>query len=225
MNILVIDIGGTNVKMLVTGQAEPRRFHSGPAMTPEMMVSGVGEHCGDWNFEAITIGYPGVIKGGAITSEPNNLAPGWVGFNFGTAFGRPVRMMNDAAMQALGSYRAGILLFLGLGTGLGSAVVVDGVVVPMELGRLSYRDGTYEDFVGARGLESLGPEEWQKHVAFGVARLIEAFHPDDVVIGGGNARKLTALPPGCRRGDNSHAFIGGFRLWEQAAGSGRPSSH
>jgi polyphosphate glucokinase len=221
MNILVIDVGGTNVKMLVTGEAEPRRFHSGPTMTPGMMVSGVREHCGDWNFEAISIGYPGVIKGGKIISEPSNLSPGWVEFDFGRSFGRPVKLVNDAAMQALGSYREGILLFLGLGTGLGSAMVAEGAVIPMELGHLTYRDGTYEDYVGARGLERLGLEEWQKHVEFGVARLIGALHPDDVVIGGGNAKKLEAMPPGCRRGDNHHAFVGGFRLWVDARERGR----
>ena len=215
MHILVIDVGGTNVKMLATGQSEPRRFHSGPTMTPDRMVSGVREHAADWEYQAVSVGYPGVVRSGKVAVEPNNLAPGWVGFDFERAFGRPVRIINDAAMQALGSYTTGILLFLGLGTGLGSALVADAVVVPMELGRLSYRDGTYEDYVGARGLERLGLEEWQKHVGFGVARLIGAFHPDDVVIGGGNAKKLTGMPPGCRRGDNNNAFLGGFRLWEE----------
>jgi polyphosphate glucokinase len=224
MNILTIDIGGTNVKMLATGQTEPRRFHSGPTMTPGMMVDGVRERTVDWNFQAISIGYPGVIKGGKITAEPRNLGPGWVGFDFAAAAGRPVKLINDAAMQALGSFNDGILLFLGLGTGLGSAMVAEGVVVPMELGHLSYRDGIFEDYVGARGLERLGLDEWQKHVGFGVARLMGALHPDDVVIGGGNAKKLKELPPGCRRGDNDNAFIGGFRLWEAAASRGHTAS-
>jgi predicted NBD/HSP70 family sugar kinase len=221
MNILVIDIGGTNVKMLASGQTEPRRFHSGPQMSPAMMVSGVRELTADWDHQVVSIGYPGVVRRGKIAGEPHNLAPGWVEFDFERAFGRPVKLINDAAMQALGSYREGILLFLGLGTGLGSAMVAEGAVVPMELGHLSYREGTYEDYVGARGLERLGLDEWRKHVAFGAARLIDALHPDDVVIGGGNAKKLGAMPPGCRRGDNHHAFLGGFRLWVDAGERGR----
>jgi predicted NBD/HSP70 family sugar kinase len=164
----------------------------------------------------VSIGYPGVVRRGLIVAEPNNLARGWIGFDFELAFGCPLKMVNDGAMQALGSYQGGTMLFMGLGTGLAAAVVVDGVVVPMEVGRLSYRNKTYEDFLGLRGLERLGQAKWQRHVEEGVVRLIEAFHPDDVVIGGGNVRKLLRIPRGCRAGDNMKAFIGGFRLWEDA---------
>jgi predicted NBD/HSP70 family sugar kinase len=214
MNVLVVDVGGTNVKILATGQAEPRRFPSGPKLTPEQMVAGVKEVAGEWQYDVVSIGYPGLVLQGRVAAEPHNLAPGWVGFDFAAAFGRPVKLINDAAMQALGSYKEGLLLFLGLGTGLGSALVADGVVVPMELGHLSYRRGTFEDFVGQRGLKRLGKKKWQKHVAYGAARLMAAFHPDDIVLGGGNAKKLPQLPPGCRLGNNANAFLGGFRLWK-----------
>jgi polyphosphate glucokinase len=216
MNVLVVDVGGTNVKILATGQKESRRFPSGPTMTPRQMVSGVKKLAADWQYDVVSLGYPGLVLRGRVAAEPHNLAPGWVGFNFRAAFGRPVKIINDAAMQALGSYQSGDLLFLGLGTGLGSALVVDGVVVPMELAHLSYKNGTFEDYVGVRGLRRLGRKKWQHHVEYGVARLIAAFHPDDVVLGGGNAKKLQELPPGCRAGDNANAFLGGFRLWEDA---------
>jgi predicted NBD/HSP70 family sugar kinase len=214
MNVLVVDIGGTNIKILASGQAEPRRFPSGPEMTPKQMVSGVKQLARDWKYEVVSIGYPGLTHRGRLVSEPHNLAPGWLGFNFDAAFGCPVKIMNDAAMQALGSYKGGTLLFLGLGTGLGSALVVEGIAVPMELGHLSYRKRTYEDHVGHRGRKRLRKKKWSQHVAYGVARLVEAFHPDDVVLGGGNAKKLTDLPPGCRLGNNANAFLGGFRLWD-----------
>jgi polyphosphate glucokinase len=155
---------------------------------------------------------------GRVVAEPRNLAPGWIGFDFAAAFGRPVKLINDAAMQALGSYEEGVLLFIGLGTGLGSALVAEGVVVPMELGHLSYRKGTYEDYVGQRGLKRLGRKKWQQHVAYGVERLSAALHPDDIVLGGGNVKRLPQLPPGCRKGDNANAFLGGFRLWEGVDG-------
>jgi predicted NBD/HSP70 family sugar kinase len=213
MNVLVVDVGGTNVKILATGQAEPRRFPSGPTLTPEAMVSGVKKLAEDWKYDAVSVGYPGRVHHGRIVSDPRNLAPGWVGFNFEAAFGRPVKVINDAAMQALGTYRDGLLLFLGLGTGLGSALVADGVVVPMELAHLPYRKGTYEDYVGLRGSKRLGKKKWRRHVAVGVARLVAALNPDDVVLGGGNAKKLKVLPPGCRAGHNVNAFAGGFRLW------------
>ena len=218
MNVLVVDVGGTNVKILATGQAEPRRFPSGPKLTPEQMVSGVKEVAGEWPYDVVSIGYPGLVLQGRVAAEPHNLAPGWVGFDFAAAFGCPVKLINDAAMQALGSYKEGLLLFLGLGTGLGSALVAHGVVVPMELAHLSYRRGTYEDFVGQRGLKRLGKKKWRQHVAYGVARLAAAFHPDDIVLGGGNAKKLPQLPPGCRLGSNANAFLGGFRLWEGVDG-------
>ena len=216
MNVLAIDIGGTNVKILATGQDTPRRFPSGPKMTPGQMVRGVKRLAGTWKYDAVSLGYPGLVLKGSVAMEPHNLGPGWVGFDFAAAFGRPVKLINDAAMQALGSYKGGTLLFLGLGTGLGSALVVEGVVVPMELGHLSYRKATFEDYVGIRGLERLGRKKWQEQVEVGVARLIAVFHPDDVVLGGGNARKLKELPEGCRAGDNANAFLGGFRMWEQA---------
>jgi polyphosphate glucokinase len=223
MKVLAVDVGGTHVKVLATGQTEPRRFTSGPKMTAKQMVSGVKELTRDWKYDAVAIGYPGPVLGGRPAVEPHNLGRGWVGFNFRGAFGRPVKIINDAAMQALGSYKSGTLLFLGLGTGLGSALVVQGNVVPMELGHLSYKKGTYEDYVGVRGLERLGKKKWARHVEFGVARLIDALHPDDVVLGGGNAKKLKKLPSGCRKGDNANAFVGGFRLWDEAAKPRRPT--
>ena len=179
------------------------------------MVQGVKELAQNLQFDVVSIGYPGIVRRGQIASEPHNLAAGWIGFDFQAAFGKPVKLMNDAAMQALGSYQEGLLLFLGLGTGLGSALIADGVVVPMELGHLSYRDGEFEDYVGAQGMARLGLPEWQGHIEFIVQRLIEAIHPDDVVLGGGNAKKLSPLPPGCRLGSNAHAFLGGFRMWEK----------
>ena len=213
MNVLVVDVGGTNIKILASGQTEPRKFPSGKKLTPEQMVSGVKELAGDWQYDVLSIGYPGVILQGKIATEPHNLAKGWVGFDLQAAFGRPVKLINDAAMQALGSYEKGVLLFLGLGTGLGSAMVVGGVVVPMELAHLSYRKGTYEDYVGVRSLERRGKKKWRQHVKDIVARLTAGLNPDDVVLGGGNAKKLKKLPPGCRVGDNANAFLGGFRLW------------
>ena len=219
MNVLTVDVGGTNVKILASGQAEPRKFPSGPSLTPERMVHGVQELARaqpTWKYDVVSIGYPGVVLRGRIVAEPYNLAPGWVGFDFADAFGCPVRLINDAAMQALGSYKGGKMLFLGLGTGFGSAMVVDGIVEPMELGHLPYKKGIYEDYVGRRGLERYGKKKWRRQVADVVARFIAALEPDDTVIGGGNVKKLDALPPGSRAGDNDNAFAGGFRLWEHA---------
>ena len=215
MNVLVVDVGGTHVKVLASGQEDHREFPSGPALTAERMVLGVKELAGGWKYEAVAIGYPGPVLHGRPVLEPHNLAPGWVGFDFAAAFRCPVKLMNDGAMQALGSYKEGVLLFLGLGTGLGSALVAEGIVVPMELGHLSYRKGTYEDYVGRRGLKRLGKKKWCQHVADAVALLIAALEPDDVVLGGGNVKKLKELPPGCRAGENANAFLGGFRLWEE----------
>ena len=215
MKLLVIDIGGTNVKVKANNLDERRKIPSGDFMTPERMVSEVIENTKDWEYEAISIGYPGIIKKGKIMTEPKNLSDGWVGFDFDTAFGKPVRIINDAAMQALGSYREGVLLFLGLGTGLGSAIVVDGKILPMELAHLSYRKGTFEDYLGLRGLERLGQEKWQRHVWAVVARFNAAFLPDDIVLGGGNSKLLTEIPLGCRLGNNHLAIDGGFRLWEE----------
>jgi len=221
MNVLVVDVGGSNVKILATGQDEPRKFSSGPEMTAKRMVSGVRKLAKDWKYEVVSIGYPGPALRDRAVSEPPNLAPGWVGFDFQSAFGRPVKLINDAAMQALGSYRGGKLLFLGLGTGLGSAMVVDGMVMPMELAHLPYKKGTYEDYVGADGLEKRGKNKWRKHVADVVAHLVAALQPDDVVLGGGNIEKLKEPPPGCRAGDNANAFLGGFRMWEDSSGRER----
>jgi polyphosphate glucokinase len=223
MRILGIDIGGTSVKVLVSGlSAEPRKIASDSSLTPQRMVSDVQRAAADWAYDAITIGYPGPVLNGRIVIEPWNLGKGWVGFDFSEAFGRPVRVINDAAMQALGSYRGGKMLFLGLGTGLGSCMVVDGIVEPMELGHLPYEGSTFEDYVGIRGLERLGLERWRQHVADVVARLIAALEPEDIVLGGGNIHKLEQLPPGCRPGDNANAFLGAFRLWDPQAKSTTP---
>jgi polyphosphate glucokinase len=218
MNVLVIDVGGTNVKILASGQKEPRKFPSGPKLTPERMVSGVKELAADWKYDVVSIGYPGVVVGDRAITEPRNLAHGWVGFDFAAAFGRPVKVINDAAMQALGSYNGGTMLFLGLGTGLGSALMVRGHIVPMELGALSYGKGTIEDYLGVRGLRKLGKKKWRKTVDRLVTRFVSALLLDDFVIGGGNAKKLKKVPPGGRLGDNANAFLGGFRLWEKAGG-------
>jgi len=214
MNVLAIDIGGTHVKILATGQRTHREFPSGPTLTPAQMVAGVKQLAGDWKYEVVSMGYPGIVLHNRPVTEPHNLAPGWLGFDYRKAFGRPVRIINDAAMQALGSYRGGKMLFLGLGTGLGTAMIVDRIIQPMELAHLPYKKATYEDYVGERGLEKLGKKKWRQHVADVVARLAAALEPDDIVLGGGNVRKLKELPEGCRMGDNANAFVGGFRLWE-----------
>ncbi len=215
MRVLVVDVGGTHVKILVTGEEAPRKFPSGPTLTAEQMVAGVKAAAAGWKYDAVSIGYPGPVLHGRPVAEPHNLGPGWVGFDHRKAFGRPVKVVNDAAMQALGSYRGGKMLFLGLGTGLGSALIVDGILEPMELGHLPYRNGTFEEYVGLHGLEKHGKKQWRRDVEDVVNRLIAALQPDDVVLGGGNAHKLDTLPPGSRAGDNANAFLGGFRLWEQ----------
>jgi polyphosphate glucokinase len=217
MNVLVIDVGGSHIKILATGQAESRRMDSGPATTPHDMVEGVKKMAEGWKYEAVAMGYPGVVKNDQPVREPVNLGRGWVGFDYEGAFGHPVKVINDAAMQALGDFKKDKLLFLGLGTGLGTAMVVDGTVVPMELSHLPYKDSTFEDYVGTHAMERDGKKEWRKHVADVAMRLIAALEPDDVVIGGGNVKHLDELPPGCRAGDNENAFDGGFRLWEAAA--------
>ncbi len=214
MNVLVIDIGGTHVKVLATGQEAQREFDSGPTLTPKRMVSVVRKLVADWKYDVVSIGYPGPVLRDRPVSEPWNLGKGWAGFNFGAAFKRPVKVVNDAAMQALGNYQRGKLLFLGLGTGLGSALIVDGIVEPMELGHLPYRKATFEDYVGIRGLEKHGKKKWRSYVADVVERLVAAMEPDEVVLGGGNVKKLKGLPKGCRAGDNANAFLGGFRLWK-----------
>ena len=214
MKILVIDIGGTNVKMLASGQRTPRKFPSGPGLTPRQMAAGVKQVGQEWTYDAVSIGYPGPVRDGRPASEPHNLGKGWVAFNYRAAFGRPVKIINDAAMQALGSYEGGRMLFLGLGTGLGSTLIADGAVLPMELGHLPYRKGTFEDYLGIRGLEQRGKKKWRTSVKDAVGRLVAALQPDSVVLGGGNVKKLKVLPPLCRAGVNANAFRGGFRLWE-----------
>jgi predicted NBD/HSP70 family sugar kinase len=212
--VLVVDIGGTNVKLLATGEKEPRKVPSGKQLTPRAMVRGVLAATRDWKFDAVSIGYPGPVREHRPAADPPNLGRGWVRFDFRKAFGRPVKILNDAAMQALGSYEGGRMLFLGLGTGLGSAMVVDGVVVPMELAHLPYRHATFEDAVGARALEKHGKKKWRRSVDDVVGRLRAALVADYVVIGGGNVKKLRKLPESSRRGDNVNAFAGGFLLWE-----------
>jgi polyphosphate glucokinase len=212
----VLDVGGTHVKLLASGKRTSRRFDSGQSMTPSKMVKGVKGLTADWPCDVISMGYPGLVLHGRIAAEPTNLGIGWVGFDFPEAFGRPVKIVNDAAMQALGSYRGGRMLFLGLGTGLGSAMVVDGDVQPMELAHLPFKKGrTYEDVVGLKGFKRLGVRRWRKQVAKVIDIWRAALEPDDVVIGGGNAERLTELPLGVRLGDNANAFKGGLRLWRQ----------
>ncbi len=214
MNVLAIDVGGTNVKLLASGHETRRKFPSGPKLTAKAMVDEARKIAADWKFEVVSIGYPGAVLDGRILGEPHNLGKGWGGFNFEKAFGCPVKVINDAAMQALGSYKGGRMLFLGLGTGLGSAMIIDGVLQPMELAHLPYSKGTYEDYVGLRGLERYGKKKWRELVADVVLKLSAALEPDDIVLGGGNVKKIKVLPPKCRAGDNANAFIGGFRLWE-----------
>jgi polyphosphate glucokinase len=216
MNVLVIDVGGTHVKVLVSGEREPRKFASGPALTAKQMVAGVKKVVGDWHYDVVSIGFPGPVLRNRPVAEPLNLGGGWVGFDFRSAFSCRVKLVNDAAMQGLGSYRKGKMLFLGLGTGLGSTLIVDGIVEPMELGHLPYKKGTYESYVGNEALLKQGKKKWHRHVADVIARLTAALEPDEVVLGGGNAKELKELPPKCRIGDNRNAFLGGFRLWEEA---------
>jgi predicted NBD/HSP70 family sugar kinase len=214
MRILVIDVGGSHVKMLASGRRVPIKIPSGPGLTPKDMVRRVREAVAGWRFEAVSIGYPGPVRHGKPVNEPRNLGKGWVGFNFRRAFGCPVRVVNDAAMQALGSYRGGRMLFLGLGTGLGSALIIDGTLEPMELAHLPYRKGrTYEEYVGQSGLDRLGKKKWRRHVITVIRQLKAALEADEVVVGGGNAKHLHRLPPGVRIGSNAYAFVGGYRLW------------
>ncbi|HEX3928833.1 MAG TPA: hypothetical protein VHW65_12630 [Gemmatimonadales bacterium] len=216
--VLVIDVGGTHVKLLASGRRVPSRFDSGPRMTPAAMVAGVQAATADWTFDVIAMGYPGPVVKGTPAREPFNLGKGWVKFRFAQAFECPVRIVNDAAMQALGGYRGGRTLFLGLGTGLGSALVVEGQLQPLELAHLPYRKGrTFEDYIGDAGLKRLGERHWRKHVIDVAERLRAAMQVDSVLLGGGNARLLKAhramLPKGTRLGSNADAFRGGMRLW------------
>jgi polyphosphate glucokinase len=214
--ILVVDVGGTEVKILATGEKTHRQFVSGSSLTAKQMVAGVMKSAKGWTYEAISIGYPGPVLNGRPVAEPFNLGTGWVGFDFKGAFKCPVKILNDAAMQALGSYQGGKMLFLGFGTGLGSCMVVDGIVEPMELGHLPYKGATFEDYVGVRGFKRYGQKKWREYSTDVMARLIAAMEPDDVVLGGGNINNLLSLPQRCRAGDNSNAFTGGFRMWMTA---------
>src|SRR6516225_8438654 len=213
-SVLVIDVGGTSVKILASGQTEGRSFRSGQALTPRRMVSEVKKLAADWTYDVVSIGYPGPVLSGRPSAEPVNLGRGWVAFDFVQAFGRPVKVMNDAALQALGSYKGGKMLFLGLGTGLGTTLIENNRLKPMELGHLPYKKSTYEEYVGRAGLERYSEHMWQRHVADVIERLMAALRPNDTVIGGGNVKKLKTLPPRCRAGENANAFLGGFRLWD-----------
>jgi len=214
--ILAVDVGGSHVKLLLSDGSERRRFESGPDLTPEQMVAGVAAETADWPFDVASIGIPAPVDDGRVRTEPVNLGPGWVGFDFERAIGKPTKVVNDAAMQALGSYEGGKMLFLGLGTGLGSALVVDGRVEPLELGHLPFRKATFEDYVGERGRKRLGKKKWDEAVVETIERLTAAVEPDYVVLGGGNAKKVAQLPENVRLGANTNAFLGGFRLWDPA---------
>lgn len=214
MRILVIDVGGTNVKVLASGKRTPIKIPSGPHMTPARMVKEVLAAIGDWDFDVVSIGYPGPVSNGRPALEPWNLGRGWVRFDYKKAFRKPVRILNDAAMQALGSYEGGTMLFLGLGTGLGSALIADGKLIPLELAHLPYAHGeTYEEYLGEHGFRELGKRVWRRHVKNVAALFLAAFRADYVVFGGGNSKHLKDLPPHSRLGSNANAFKGGFRLW------------
>jgi len=217
MKVLSIDIGGTHVKILLSGETEPRKMPSGPEFTPGQMVEDVRKLAEGWNYDVVSIGFPAPVHNNNPVAEPFNLGGGWVDFDYEKAFECPVKMINDAAMQALGSYKGGTMLFLGFGTGLGSAVVTDHALLPLELGHLPFKKKTFEDYVGIHGLKKNGKARWKKHVFESVELLTAAILPDYVVLGGGNAKKLKELPPACVAGDNANAFIGGFRMWEGPA--------
>lgn len=211
--VLAVDVGGSHVKQVLNGLDKRRRFASGNKLTAEQMVAGVLEQTSDWDYVGVSIGVPAPVSDGRVVRNPVNLGEGWVGFDFQAAFGKPTKVINDAVMQALGSYEGGRMLFLGLGTGLGSAMILDGVIAPMELGHLPFRKATYEDYVGEAALERVGHKPWRKVVLETIDHLSAALQPEYVVLGGGNARALGELPPNCRLGRNEDAFLGGFRLW------------
>ena len=218
MKILVIDIGGSHVKLLSTGRRTPLKLPSGPDLTPSVMVKSVLDATSEWTYEAVSIGYPGPVADDQPAAEPVNLGNGWVRFDFSKAFERPVQIVNDAAMQALGSYAGGRMLFMGLGTGLGTTLVRDDVVIPLEMAHLPYRKGrSYEDYLGEAGLKRLGPDKWRRHVNTVVKLFLAALTAEYAVLGGGNVRLLEELPPNTRRGSNLHAFRGGYRLWQKRA--------
>ncbi|TML83138.1 MAG: ROK family protein [Actinobacteria bacterium] len=212
--VLAIDVGGSHVKALTSNQTERRRFESGPKLTPAQMVAGVREVVAGWPYDVVSVGIPTPVRGGRALAEPINLGKGWVGFDFDAAFGKPTKVVNDAVMQAIGSYEGGRMLFLGFGTGLGSALIVEGVVEPLELGHLPFRKKTFEDYISERALRKRGRKRWERAVFETVERLSAAIEPDYVMIGGGAVGELEELPPNCRRGDNENAFLGGFRLWD-----------
>jgi len=213
--ILVVDVGGTHVKLKLSTRPSPCEFKSGPELTAKTMVKRVQNLTDGWTYQVISIGYPGPVAANRPIAEPYNLGSGWTGFDFAKAFDRPVKVVNDAVMQALGSYQGGRMLFLGLGTGLGSAMIINGVIEPMELAHLRYKKGrTFEDYLGTRGLRRLGIKKWRKHVVDVVKILSAALEPDYVVLGGGNVKKIEKLPPRARRGSNEKAFVGGIRLWQ-----------
>jgi predicted NBD/HSP70 family sugar kinase len=226
VKILVVDVGGNNVKLLATGQKTPRKVPSGPDLTPRTMVAGIKKAIPDWDYDVVTIGYPGSVKDGHPVKEPANLGEGWVRYDYRRAFGKPVRIINDAAMQALGSYEGGRMLFLGLGTGLGAALVLEGLVQPTEIAHLKYDDGkTYEEHVGKKAQDRLGKKRWRKEVDQIVMDLYAAFQVDEVVIGGGNAKQLKEIPDIARLGSNRNAFAGGFRLWTDPLAGKRTHRH
>jgi polyphosphate glucokinase len=212
--VLTVDVGGSHVKALTSDQQERRRFVSGPKLTAEEMAAGTLKAVEGWSFDVVSVGIPAPIRDGKPISEPVNLGVGWVGFDYEGAFGKPTKVVNDAVMQAVGSYRGGRMLFLGLGTGLGSAFIVDGTIEPLELGHLPFRKKTFEDYVGERALKKRGKKKWKAAVFETVEQLAKAIQPDEVVLGGGGAQELDELPDGCRRGANENAFLGGFRLWD-----------
>ena len=211
--VLAVDVGGSHVKVVLNGLDERRRFVSGPDMTAKQMVAGVLDLTKDWEYIGLSVGVPGPVADGKVVREPVNLGKGWKGFDFGDAFGKPTKVINDAAMQALGSYDGGRMLFLGLGTGLGTTLIFDGVIAPMELGHLPYKKATFEDYVGEAALERDGYKHWKKSVYDTIEHLTRALLPEYIVLGGGNARELDELPANCRLGHNEDAFLGGFRLW------------
>jgi polyphosphate glucokinase len=214
--VLVVDVGGTHLKILATGQETPRKVASGSKMTPQLMCNWVRKAASDWHYEVAAIGYPGTVVHGKPVHEPYNMSKGWVSFDYANGLGCAVKVINDAAMQAMGSYRGGRMLFLGLGTGLGSAMIVDGIVEPMELAHLPYKKGkTYEDYLGLKALERMGKKKWRRYVARIVKELQTALNADYVVLGGGNVKKIKTLPPKTRLGANENAFIGGYRLWSE----------
>jgi polyphosphate glucokinase len=212
--VLTVDVGGSHVKALASNQPERRRFVSGSSLTAKEMVAGTLEAVEGWAWDVVSVGIPAPIRNDEVVAEPVNLGTGWVGFDFAEAFGKPTKLVNDAAMQAVGSYRGGRMLFLGLGTGLGSALIVDGTLAPLELGHLPFRKKTFEYYVAERSLKKHGKKKWQKAVFETVEHLSAAMEPDEVVLGGGGVDDLDELPEGCRRGENENAFLGGFRLWD-----------